>query len=345
MKQFSSLALNRRQLMLGAVGAGIASSFALPLRALAAGLSPSKLAMGWIPNVEHAGVWIAIENGYFAEEGIDFSFSPGGPNAPDPMVLLAANTANYAASDWIPFLDAYDKDQDLVILGSPFPTSPAALLSLAKKPIREAKDLVGARILGQGPANKTVIEVILKNAGLPLEFEMVPTGFSPEPLLAGDGDAYFCFATNQPITLEGMGMKKDTDFFVTLQDSLGYKVPGGVTVARKSWVDANSALVTGFYKALIKGWKKNAEDPTVAAKLAVEKYGADLGLDINQQIRQNELQIPLCYAAGSDKLFLFDKALVGGAMTDVAKLSGHANVPAPETLYNFGPLEAALAAV
>ncbi|MCM5558895.1 ABC transporter substrate-binding protein [Pleomorphomonas sp. JP5] len=333
--------LSRRQLLRASAAAGFATM--LPA-SLAFAATPVKLAMGWVPNVEHAGVWIALEKGYFAAEGVDFSYSPGGPNAPDPLVVLESGKAQLAASDWLPFMDAYQKNNDLVILASAFPTSPAALLSLAKKPVREPKDLVGARILGQGPGNKTVVEIILRTAGLPLEYTMVPTGFSPEPLLAGDGDAYFCFATNQPITLEKMGLVEGKDFFVTLQDTLGYKAPGGVLVAHKSFVKENRAALVNYFKAYIKGWKENAIDPKVAAELTVNKFGADLGLDIDQQIRQNELQIPLTTAAGSDKLFWFDPALVDGPMAEVARLSGHKDVPPAKDLIDLGPLEEALAA-
>ena len=65
----------------------------------------------------------------------------------------------------------------------------------------------------QSPSNTTIVDSILTAAGLPLEYEMVPTGFLPEPLLAGDGDAFLCFATNQPITLEQMGMAAGKDLW------------------------------------------------------------------------------------------------------------------------------------
>ena len=65
---------------------------------------------------------------------------------------------------------------------------------------------------------------------------------------------------------------------------------------------------------------------------------------MDQQIRQNELQIPLTKAAGSDKLFWFDPVLVDGPMAEVARLSGHKDVPPAKDLIDLGPLEEALAA-
>ena len=38
-----------------------------------------RVGMSWIPNVEYGGVWIAMEKGYFADEGLSIKHFPGGP--------------------------------------------------------------------------------------------------------------------------------------------------------------------------------------------------------------------------------------------------------------------------
>ncbi|MCX5495521.1 ABC transporter substrate-binding protein [Kaistia dalseonensis] len=332
---------NRRAVLAAGIGA---AAFGLGGRpAFAAESLPITTAFGWISNVEFAGFWIALDKGYFAAEGVDSKFLPGGPNAPDALVTLVAGSADVASPDWLPFLEAVDKGNDLVILGASWAKSPAALLSLAKRPMREPKDLVGGKFLIQSPNNRQIIDTVLTKAGLPLEYETVPTGFSPEPLLNGDGDGYFCFATNQPITLEKMGMVRDKDFFVTLWDDLGFKVVQGYIVVKREFLEKHRPQVVGYLKALIKGWKDNAADPSLAVRLVTENYGADLGLDPAQQLRQNELQIPLIAANGPNKLLWFDTALVSGTMTDVAKISGR-TVPALSKIVDLGPLDEALKA-
>ena len=39
-------------------------------------------ALGWVPDVEYADLWVALERGYFAQQGIHLKVWPGGPNAP-----------------------------------------------------------------------------------------------------------------------------------------------------------------------------------------------------------------------------------------------------------------------
>jgi len=330
----------RRQVLLaGSAGLGLSL---LPRGAWAqeAGKTAITQAFGWISNVEYAGFWTALEQGYFAEEGIEADFLAGGPNAPDVLVSLAADSAQISNANWLPVLDAIEKGNDFVVLGAMWQKSPAALISLAAKPVREAKDLVGARILAQNPTDKLIIDAILGNAGLPLDYEIMPTGFSPEPLLSGDGDVYFAFATNQPITLENLGLVQGTDFFVTLMDDLGYQVKQALMVTKKSFLAENRPAMVGYIRALIRGWDYAFANPQYAPQIVVDKYGADLGLDLAQQQRQMELQIPLIKPEGEGKLFWFDPAVIEGAMTDAAVAAGR-KVPPLAELVDMSVLEEA----
>lgn len=318
--QENSIHFNRRQFLAGAAALTAALPFASSV--LAQAKTKITTGFGWIANVEHANYWRALDAGYFAEEGIDAQYLAGGPGLPSSLVNLAAGQLQIAGAEWGPVSSAIDKGNDFVVIGFGFPVSPSAVLSLAKNPVKTPADLVGKRILLQSPSSKTIIDTILTDAGLPLDYEMVPTGFSPEPLLSGDGDVFLCFATNQPITLEQMGLTKDTDFFVTLLSDLGYKIPGATMTVSRAFLEANRPALVGHLKALIRGYRANAADPTVAPKLVVDKYGVDLGLDLAQQTRQNELQIPLMTASGSDQPFLFDIEPSRQALLAVAAAAG-----------------------
>lgn len=338
-----ALPLTRRSLL--ATGGAALTGLALPRLATAQTLTPVSTGLGWIPNSEYAGLWVAIERGYFAEEGIDISYTPGGPNAPGVLVRLAAGQADYAGADWLPLFETLNRENDFIVLGAAFPISPAALMSMAADPVLTPQDLVGKRILSQLPADRYTVDFILSNAGLPLEYELIQTGFSPEPLLAGDGDAYFAFATNQPVTFENMGLVEGQDFHVALMSDLGYNVPAGPIVARRDYVAENRELVVGYLRALLRGWIDNAEDPAYAANLAVTKYGVDFGLDLAQQTRQNELGQPLIEAPGAPGPFWFDASLVETNVAPVAEAAGLADIPTSDQIVDLGPLEEAIASL
>jgi ABC-type nitrate/sulfonate/bicarbonate transport system substrate-binding protein len=170
---------------------------------------------------------------------------------------------------------------------------------------------------------------------------MIPVGFSPEPLLQGAGDAYFCFVTNQPQSLERMGLREGTDFVVTRLYDLGLKVCTSLLVIERRTLQRRRAEMVRFLGALLRGHAANAAHPASGARLAVERYGADLGLDMEQQTTLNRLQLPLETEPGAKIPFWFSEATLAGAMYDVTRMSGRPALPAPAHLRDMSLLEEA----
>ena len=299
------------------------------------------MALGWVPDVEYADLWVALDRRYIADAGLHFHYLPGGPNAPQPVLEISAREADFGDSDWLPFCDAVAQGNDFVILASLFPITPIGLISLPAHPVRTPADLAHLRFLVQGPNERAILQALFHLNGLPETYTMVPVGFSPEPLLQGAGDAYFCFVTNQPQTLQRMGLREGVDFHVTRLYDLGYRVSTSLlTVERKTLQTRRGELVR-FLTALLRGHFANAVDPAYGARLAVERYGADLGLDLQQQTTLNRLQIPLETEPGSAIPFWFSEANFVGPMYAAARVSGRPPLPPPASLRDMSLLEEA----
>ncbi len=301
-----------------------------------------RVALGWINNVEYAGIWMALENGYFKEEGLEVKTLPGGPNAPPPPVTVAAGGAEFGYGTWLPYLDAVGRGNDFVLVAGTFPVSPLGILSLPAKPIKSAADIVGKKILVQGPNERTAIDATLALNNLPKTWEPVPAGFSPEPLLAKAGDGYTAYGTNQAVTLEvKMNMVRDKDFYFTSFDSMGFKFYTNLVFVQRAYLQSDRATVLKFMRGLTRGWIENAKDPAVAAKLCVNKYGADLGLDLKQQTRQNELQYAMLKnpAKPDVPLLTLDRDTIAGPMYAAAKASGRDKLPEVDKLCDFSVMQ------
>jgi ABC-type nitrate/sulfonate/bicarbonate transport system substrate-binding protein len=319
-------------------GTAMAAATGLAAPAVWAQVKPVRVALGWINNVEYAGVWMALENGYFKEEGLDVKTLPGGPNAPPPPVTVASGGAEIGYGTWLPYLDAVNRGNDFVLVAGTFPVSPLGILSLPAKPILKAADIVGKKILAQGPNERTAIDATLALNNLPKTWDFVPAGFSPEPLLSKAGDGYTAYGTNQAVTLEvKMNMVRGKDFFFTSFDSMGYKSFANLVFVKRDYLQVERATVVKFLRGLTRGWTEDLKDPTVAAKLAVNKYGADLGLDLKQQTRQNELQYEMLKnpAKPDAPLLTLDRDTIAGPMYDAAKASGRDKLPEVDKLCDF----------
>src|SRR5664280_1863143 len=97
-----------------------ATSLTAPLvpAALAQAMQKVRVQLGWVPNVQYAGEWVALDRGIFNANGLSVEWLPGGPNALAAPVVLAAGKADLGYSTWFPILDAVMKGNPLVIVAA-----------------------------------------------------------------------------------------------------------------------------------------------------------------------------------------------------------------------------------
>ena len=297
-------------------------------------------ALGWLPDVEYGNLWVALDQSYMRQEGVRASYLPGGPNAPQPVVVVAAQQATFGDAEWLPFLDAVLQGNDFVVLAAQFPILPTGIITLPRRPMFKPADLVGGRFLVQGPSERNELDATFRINRLPMDFTMIPAGFSPDALINGQGDAYFCYVTNQPTMLEKMGLRRNKDFYVTRIYDLGYHVPSSLLFVERRFLNRNRPQLVGFFKALLRARATNAHNPSLAPSLAVDKYGGDLGLDLEQQTTLNRLQVPLELEEGAIIPFWFS-AQSAASMYEIAAVTGRRNLPRPNRLIDLSILEEA----
>lgn len=308
-------------------------------------LTTIRVSLGWIKNVEWGGFWIADSMGYYAEEGLEIEWIGGGPNAPTTMATVAAGDADLgivpSTQQW---LQTFADGNDWTAIGALFQESPGALVSLASEPVHSAEDLVGKTVLGQ-EGTQINYDATFALAGLEPDYNFIPVGFDIAPLVEGQGVAYTAYATNQPIMLEEQYGLSPEDYVVTLYAELGMPLYGNIVYGDAEYVEENGDMMEAFLRASIRGWEENGEDFTVGAQLSVDEYGADLGLDIVQQTRENELQQPLVVGEYGDPLFWMDTDLMLEVMYPGLAAAGYTGLPDPSEYVDMTYLEAAYASL
>lgn len=291
-------------------------------------LTTLRVALGWIPNVEFGGFWIADQNGYYEDEGLKIEWVPGGPEAPSPESAVSAGDVDLGLSaDTKTLIDATAQGNDFSLLGTVYQRGPGCLLSLADDPVLTADDLPGKTFLAQDEA---VVAALFAANDLEPDYTYVPTSFDPGPLVEGQGDAYPAYTTNQAVAMEiSYGLTEGKDFQCVLYSDLGYPTYSSVIFADESTVQSKRDAIVGFLRASAKGWSENAADPSVAAKLATDVYGADLGLSLEQQVRQNEKQIDLVENDFTQEngVLRIDESYLGGAIYDGLRAAGSTDLP------------------
>jgi ABC-type nitrate/sulfonate/bicarbonate transport system substrate-binding protein len=327
----------RRHFLTGSAACGLT---ALASTHLAASNSNRLLtiAFGWVPNSEYADIFVAMEKQHFAKAGLSITYLGGGPNAPVSLVTLAAGQADIAGTSWLQLLDAEAHGNDFVIIASMVPVTPEGLISLPQRPVLKPADLPGARFLVQGPAERDVLDAVFKINHFPPERRYIPAGYSPDALLAGAGDAYFCFVTNQPVIFEDMNLKPGKDFMVARMDQFGFRVPSQLLVVERKRLEADRSTFIAFLRALLQGYIDNKKDPGYAASLVVSKYGRDYGFSVHQQTRLNQLQLELEKMPGTRGPYWISDEQLRGSMYDVARATGRSSLPDPARIMDMSLL-------
>lgn len=301
----------RRRVASSAAALAAALSFALSACASsaaggaadeAADYGPLTVQLAWIKNSQFAGLYEADANGHFTDAGFgDVTLTPGPVSATAVVLsgkaLVGLSNPNAVAGAIL------EEDAPVKIIGSVFQKSPSAILSRADgADIRTPEDMVG-KTIGVQTGNESMIRLLMELNGLdPDSVKLVPVDYDPSPVINGEIDGMFAFATNESVIMEGAGVEATTMLFA----DHGMPLVVDAVVASDEAIATQREELKAFLYAAILGWKDALADPAAAAKLTVDEYGADLGLDLAAETAQLEAQ---------SQLMLTDESRANGLLT------------------------------
>jgi ABC-type nitrate/sulfonate/bicarbonate transport system substrate-binding protein len=161
----------------------------------AKGTRKLKLQASWVNDAEFLGYFVALSKGYYAAEGLDVTYVPGGPDTVPETVLLSGQ-ADIALTTPDTTVTAILKQKaPLKIIAAQFQKNPLGVVSLRKNNITKPSDLIGKK-LAVPDVNQTSVKAMLTiNHVDPTKLSIVPYQYDPTPLLKGDVDATIDFVT------------------------------------------------------------------------------------------------------------------------------------------------------
>jgi NitT/TauT family transport system substrate-binding protein len=238
----------------------------------AAALQHIRLPMGFIPSVQYAPFYVAVDKGYFAAEGIeiefDYSFETNG------VALVGANQLPFAVVSGEQVLLARAQGLPVVYAMAWFQDFPVAVIAKADSGIAAPADLKGKKIGTPtlDGANFVGLRALLAKAGVSAEDVTVEAiGFNQVPALAaGQVDAVVVYANNEPIRLAAQGEKLNT---IPVGDFVSLAANGLLT--NEDTIANEPELVRGFVRALSKGIADSIANPDEAYTIS-KKFVAEL---------------------------------------------------------------------
>ena len=229
------------------------------------GLKELDVVLDWYPNALHAFLYVAIEKGYYEEEGLKVNIRfPS--NANDAISLVAAGQADIGLYYQQDVIQARaQQDVPVKSIGAVVQGPLNIVLSLKEKGITSAGDMVGKTIGYAGTElSEALIRSIMENVGADYsDVTMIDVGFDlMSSMTTGNVDATIgCLVNHEVPQMEEEG------FEVNWFDLDDYGVPTyyeGVFLANDEAIANDSETLAAFLRASYKGFTDMQANPAEA---------------------------------------------------------------------------------
>jgi NitT/TauT family transport system substrate-binding protein len=248
-------------LLLALLVAACAQSVVAPTPAV---LTRVRLPMGYIPNVQYAPFYVAVDKGYFRQEGIELEFDYSFET--DGMALVGVNNLQFTLASGEQILLARSQGLPVTYVYGWWQNYPVSIAAKAERGIETPADLrgksVGVPILAG--ASYVGLRAILDANGLEeSDVKLEVTGFNQvEALLSDQVDAVVVYTNNEPVQLRARGIEVN-EFRVV--DYVHLASNGIVT--NEVTMQENPELIRSMNRALTRGLIDTMENPDEAFEI------------------------------------------------------------------------------
>ena len=233
--------------------------------AVAPELTQIRLPMGYIPDPQYAPYYVAVDKGYYAEEGIEIEFDYSFET--DGMALVGDNRLPFAIVGGDQVILARAQDLPVVYVLEWFQRYPIAVVSKQSAGIESPADLAGRNVGLPGffGASFVGINGLLSANGMTLsDLNANDIGFTQvESLSTDQSEAVVGYANNEPIQLEAMGEAINTIYVADYIDM----VANGI-ITNEDTIENNPELVRGFVRATLRGLQDTLNNPDEAYEIS-----------------------------------------------------------------------------
>ncbi|MGS2811366.1 ABC transporter substrate-binding protein [Nocardia sp. MW-W600-9] len=223
-----------------------------------------RFALDWTPNTNHAGLYVAVQRGYFADAGLDVQVLPYNNTSVDTMV--DAGNAEFGISTHNSSTFARAAGARVKSVLAPLQHWATGIgVRADRADLARPKDLDGKTYAGFGdPGELEALQQVIRNDGGTGDFTSVTLGSSAyEAVYSGKADFTVSYLAWEGIEAEHHGTPmryfRYTDF--GFPDSYAIVID-----ANEGWLAGNPDRAATFVQALQRGYQFAADNPDAAAQ-------------------------------------------------------------------------------
>jgi NitT/TauT family transport system substrate-binding protein len=226
-----------------------------------------RLLLGFRPDVQFAPFYLAQQEGYFADAGLEVSIEHA--DAGELIRLVADGQAEFGVADATDVMIARTADIPVKYVSTLYQFFPVALIGPTGAVPADPADLVGRSIGTPGPFGSSwhALLALLGAGGLSEEDVTIreyPQFNQVDGLLNGDVDLITGFRSNEPLRLAAAGMETD---LLTVEDVA--PLPGPGLIVGDDLLTADREVARAFAEAIVAAQQAIVKDPESGLRAAV----------------------------------------------------------------------------
>lgn len=221
--------------------------------------------LDWTPNINHSGLYVAVSEGYFAEEGLTVKIIQPGDNY--GLQLVAAGQAEFGISyqEEVTFARA-NQNIPVVSVAAIIQHNTSCFASPLANNIQTVADFSGKKYGGWGgEVEEALLTYLGESEGFSDPVEIINTG-SVDFFAATESSVDFSWIYYGVTGIEAelRDVELNTIYLKDIAPAFDYYTP--VLVAEESWLADNDAIARSFMTAVSRGYQFAEENPEQAAK-------------------------------------------------------------------------------
>ena len=224
-------------------------------------LIPIKLQLQWVTQAQFAGYFAAVDQGFYADEGLDVTILQGAVDIV-PQQVVASGQAEFGLA-WVPkALVSNEEGAGLVNIGQVFQRSGTLEVSWADSGITSPTDWEGKKVGTWGFGNEFELTAAIEMFGVTVDGDLVQQPFNMDLLLNRELDAAEAMTYNEYAQVLEQ-TNPDTGALYTPADLsvINFNDVGTAMLQDSVWANAdwlaeagNADIAERFLRASFRGW-------------------------------------------------------------------------------------------
>lgn len=233
------------------------------------------LQLKWVTQGQFAGYYVALDKGFYEEEGLNVTIKPGGPDVAPVQVLIGGGAD--VMVDWLPSaLAAREQGAPVVNIAQPYKSSGMMLACLKESGVTSPADFkdktLGVWFGGnEYPFLNWMNKLGLKTDGSAGGVTVLKQGFNVDPLLQKQAACISTMTYNEYWQVLDAGIKPEDLITFKYEDEGVATLEDGLYILEDRLKDeAFVETMAKFVRASMKGWKYAEEHSDEAAMIVLD---------------------------------------------------------------------------